>query len=324
MRIFDNLSIVLGLLVLLTAGLVGADGVEDPGARYLGRSDHPQWSPDGQWIVFDSTRDGNYEIYRMRADGSEQTRLTENPWQDLFPIVSADGLRIVFGSNRQGWAPEPRRGQIYSMALDGSDVVDLTRLGYTWDDPLAPAANHLEPFRLGEERIGFLSDRGGGWHEIYSMNLDGSEPMRITYDRAHHYNAFASPDGQWIYFDAHVEGRPTFVDDGGWDLRRIPAGGGPWEDVTADPDHETYDGNLSPDGRVLLFKRVGSKGLWRWKVGSDPESATLLIAESAFSPRWSPDGRRIAFVSERDGSREIYVADGDGTRQRRLTFSRGG
>jgi Tol biopolymer transport system component len=292
----------------------------DPDAHYLGRSDHPRWSPDGEWIVFDSTRDGNYEIYIMRADGSEQTRLTENPWQDLFPIFSSDGLRILFGSNRDGWAPEPRRSQIYSMALDGSDVRDLTRLGYDWHYPLKPAANHLEPFRLGADRIGFLSDRGGGWHEVYSMDEGGGDPTRITYDGTHHYNVFASPDGEWIYFDAHRGGSPTYIGDGGWDLHRIPASGGHWQDVTADPEHETYDGDVSPDGATLLFKRVGSVSVWRVEIGAGAEQATELIPE-AFSPRWTPDGSRLAFVSERDGNREIYVAAADGSGQTRLTFS---
>lgn len=321
---FFRLRSLIAMSCLATAIIVVSitpSAATDPGARFLGRSDHPRWSPDGKWIVFDSTRDGNYEIYKMRGDGSRTQRLTENPWQDLFAIFSADSKRIIFNSNREGWAPEPRRSQIYSMAADGDDIQDLTRLNYQWLDPQSPSANHLEPFRLGEDRIGFLSDRGGGWHEVYTMNYQGGEVARLTYDRRHHYNIFASPDGAWIYFDGHRGGHSTFVGDGGWDLHRIPAGGGDWEEVVKRADLETYDGALSPDGSVLLFKVARKPGLWRWEVGSDPETAHILVEESAFSPRWSPDGREIAFVSERDGHREIYVMKADGSDPQRLTVS---
>ena len=45
----------------------------------------PAWSPDGRSIAFVSERDGNREIYIMRADGSSQIRLTDNPGDDMYP-----------------------------------------------------------------------------------------------------------------------------------------------------------------------------------------------------------------------------------------------
>jgi len=47
---------------------------------------YPQWSPDGQWIVFESWRDGNNEIYLMRPDGSDVRRLTDHPAHDENPV----------------------------------------------------------------------------------------------------------------------------------------------------------------------------------------------------------------------------------------------
>ena len=62
----------------------------------------PAWSPDGRRIAFDSTRDGNFEIYVMNADGSGVTRLTNNDAWDWYPDWSPDGRRIAFDSNRDG------------------------------------------------------------------------------------------------------------------------------------------------------------------------------------------------------------------------------
>ncbi len=89
----------------------------------------PAWSPDGTKIAFQSNRDGNYEIYVMNADGSNPTRLTNDPRSDLEPDWSPDGTKIVFASNRDG------SFQIYVMSADGSGVDRLT------NDP----AGALEP-----------------------------------------------------------------------------------------------------------------------------------------------------------------------------------
>ena len=57
---------------------------------------------DAGRIVFESTRDGNHEVYRMNADGSAQTRLTNNAGYDALPSISPDGTRVVFTSDREG------------------------------------------------------------------------------------------------------------------------------------------------------------------------------------------------------------------------------
>ena len=77
---------------------------------------------DGTKIAFTSDRDGNNEIYVMNAqDGSNQTRLTDNPASDEFPSWSPDGVKIAFTSDRDG------NTEIYVMnAQDGSNQTRLT------------------------------------------------------------------------------------------------------------------------------------------------------------------------------------------------------
>src|SRR5213082_3058241 len=66
-------------------------------------------------IVFASTRDGNNEIYVMDADGSHQTRLTNNPADDILPAWSPDGTKIAWSTNRPGGS----NYEIYVMNADG-------------------------------------------------------------------------------------------------------------------------------------------------------------------------------------------------------------
>ncbi len=78
------------------------------------------WSPDGSRIAFYSGRDGNFEIYVMNADGTNPTRVTNDPAQDRHPAWSDDGLRIVFTTDRDG------NDEIYAMNADGTRLTRLT------------------------------------------------------------------------------------------------------------------------------------------------------------------------------------------------------
>jgi Tol biopolymer transport system component len=78
------------------------------------------WSPDGSKIAFTSTRDGNYEIYIMNANGTGVTRLTNHAELDSYPAWSPDGLKIAFRSDRAG------NPEVYVMNANGSGPVNLT------------------------------------------------------------------------------------------------------------------------------------------------------------------------------------------------------
>jgi hypothetical protein len=138
---------------------------------------NPVWSPDGTRIAFVSTRDfpgitgdinRGFEIYVMNADGSNQTRLTNNMFSDSNPSWSPDSNKITFGTNRDG------NFEIYSMNSNGSNQVNLTNNASSDFDPVwSPDGN----------RIAFLSFRESTMNipqEIFQMNSDGSNPTRVT------------------------------------------------------------------------------------------------------------------------------------------------
>ncbi|MDE2663035.1 MAG: hypothetical protein OXI39_08535 [Gemmatimonadota bacterium] len=110
--------------------------------------EHPAWSPDGTWIAFSSDRDdrfdGNREIYVMGADGSGQTRLTNNSADDRTPAWSPDGTRIAFSSD----------GDIYALRLPAA--VSQQPVGRQPSD-LASAA----PFKIVVESVEVRGRRGG-------------------------------------------------------------------------------------------------------------------------------------------------------------------
>jgi Tol biopolymer transport system component len=83
----------------------------------------PDWSPDGRKIAFTSGRDDNGEIYVMNADGSGQTRLTNNPVDEIQPAWSPDGRKIAFAT----------QAGIYTMNADGSGLTKMTDDGFSPD-----------------------------------------------------------------------------------------------------------------------------------------------------------------------------------------------
>jgi Tol biopolymer transport system component len=123
---------------------------------------------DGTKLAFTSDRDVNREIYVMNAqDGSNQTRLTENPDSDEFPSWSPDGTKLAFTSDRDG------NREIYVMNAqnDGSNQTNLT---------MNPAFDFDPTWSPDGTKLAFTSDRDGNT-EIYVMNAqDGSNQTRLT------------------------------------------------------------------------------------------------------------------------------------------------
>lgn len=64
--------------------------------EYKGLDDGPEYSPDGQWIYFNSVRSGRMQIWRMKADGSNEEPVTNDEWNNWFPHFSPDGKWIAF------------------------------------------------------------------------------------------------------------------------------------------------------------------------------------------------------------------------------------
>lgn len=79
-----------------------------------------RWSPDGEWIAFFTNVDGMLEIYKVRPDGTELTRLTADASNNFMPDWSPDGARIIFVSERDS------NRELYVMNADGSNPVRLT------------------------------------------------------------------------------------------------------------------------------------------------------------------------------------------------------
>ncbi len=260
----------------------------------------PSWSPDGTRIVFTSGKDEqNSDIYIMNADGSNPTRLTDNPASDRSPSWSPDGQKIAFSSNKDG------NLEIYVMDTDGSNQTRLM------DNP----ANDTDPSWSPDcSRIIFGSNRDGNW-EIYSMNADGSNQSRMTDNSVGDGSPSWSPDGTRIVFRSSKDdkqGEIYIMNSDGSSATRLT------DNIAGDAIP-----SWSPDCSRIIFVS-NRNGNWEiYTMNADGSNQTRLTNEPAADiyPSWSPDGRKIAFVSDRDFDREVYVMDADGSNTIRLTHN---
>jgi len=166
------------------------------------------YSPDGQWIVFTSTRqayertlsaaeqkqldmDPSYfaEIYIMRADadGSGPRRLTNVPGYDGGPFFSPDGKRIIW----RRFTEDGLLADIYTMNPDGTDVRRLTDFGaMSWAPYFHPSGQYVI---FASNKLGFEN------FELFMVDSEGQkEPVRVTYSDGFDGLPVPSPDGKQL------------------------------------------------------------------------------------------------------------------------------
>lgn len=253
-------------------------------------------------IAFQTTRDGNTEVYSMNADGTNQTRLTYSAAGDLDAEFSPDGSRIVYTSNRDG------NREIYVMNADGTNQTRLTINSSADDDPA---------WSPDGSRIAFASYRDGGVAEIYVMNADGTNQTRLTNDAALDMQPTFSPTGSEIAFQRIV--------NGSFDIFKMNADGSNPVNLTNTASSDA-EADWSPDGARIAFRSLRDGNIDIYLMNADGTNQVSLTSNNPtadWQPAFSPDGSRIAFHSERDGNSEIYVMNADGTNQTNLTNNAG-
>lgn len=251
-------------------------------------------------VVFASSRDGNSEIYAMNANGTSQTRLTNDAANDSHPAWSPDGTRIAFTTDRDG------NNEIYVMNANGSDPTRLT---------INPASDSQPTWSPDGRRIVFQSTRDGGF-DIFVMNADGSNVTQLTDDPGFDIDPAFSPLGNKIVF--------VSTRDGNNEIYSMNVDGSAQTRLTNNTLFDVRP-DFSPNGAKIVYASnvpASGGGLIQQIVlmNADGSGSTVLTSVSANgNPAFSADGKRIFFNSGRDLNSEIYAMDVDGANQVRLT-----
>ena len=169
------------------------------------------YSPDGGTILFVSDRDGDPDIYRMDADGSNVRQLTNQPGYDGGPFFSPDGRFIAYRTDRL----EKEQLQIHVMRADGSDDIAITSgQGVRWAPywhPTKPwliwtGADHSDPTKRPNYDLWIARHTADGTTTAERTGFRSGPPLRITdHEGADVLPAF-SPDGTLLMWTASRDG----------------------------------------------------------------------------------------------------------------------
>jgi eukaryotic-like serine/threonine-protein kinase len=272
-----------------------------PLSRELGSPNGGSWGDDGTIVV--SSEDGNFGLRRVSADGGEATELTRTEAAHLghgspSMLPGSRGVLFTIGAN----APEDRHLAV--LDLKSGEQKTLLRGG--------AAAEYLDTGHLVYATFGSQGSDVSGTLWVVGFDLNRlelvGEPVRVSetlqIDMLSAVNYAVSRTGALAYVPARARTR-SFV----------------WVDRTGRetvidglPPRAYANFGLSPDGtRVAFSVEDGEFDVFVWDFAR--ESLTRLTFGSSFDylPRWTPDGRRIIFQSNREGSPNLFSVPSDGS-----------
>jgi len=271
------------------------------------------FSHDGQRLFGHASREGDVyrglRPYSVSIHGGEITRL-HNAFGNM-PVASPDGRHIAFERGGSSWdrrhyrGPDDRDVWVYSVPEDGQEGV-FTQIT-TWE------GNDGQPAWGSANQIFFLSDR-----ELDTVNLYTIE-MGQPDARARRITSFDGIDVQSFSVNADGSTAVLHVWDSLYALNLRRDGASPVAmSITAPEDdltnfeikqigRDVSEARLSPDGKVMAYIAYGEVFVRNIDDGSPTRRVTENHARET-DLAWSPDGTRLYFVSDADGTQSIYKA----------------
>ena len=306
----------------------------------------PIFSPDGSKIAFTGTYEGNTDVYVVSASGGQPKRLTYHPGADVAVGWTPDGKHILFRSRRYSFSDPDQlytvsdtgsfpRELPLSKAEEGSYSPDGSHIAYVPDFQWEPFwkgykggqhthiwiaklsnssvtrvpnknSNESDPMWVGNT-VYFLSNRNG--HKtLFSYGVNSRNIKQLIDNNGFDITSASAGPGGIVYSQF---GQLHIYDTSNGDTHAVPV------TVTGDMPQrrpyyknvkdQIYQSDISPNGIRAVFEAHGDI----FTVPAKHGSITNLTHSPGVMDRgaaWSPDGKHIAYFSDRDGEYDLYIS----------------
>ncbi|KPL02091.1 MAG: hypothetical protein AMJ90_06760 [candidate division Zixibacteria bacterium SM23_73_2] len=277
-------------------------------------------SPDGKKILFYSGRHGWSDLYQVDASGGTPIKLTSG-WNEpkFYGAYSPDGKYIAYndGEGYRNWV----RKKILSPTCSDIHILDLSSESFISRKLTTFQGNDLWPMWSEDGKHVFYVSNQDGIPNIWKIPAGSGEPIQLTFHKEGGVSwPSISLDGKTITYE---------YDFGIW---KIPTSGGEAQEVKiivkSEPkinikDKKTYSSDvseysLSPDGKKIALLIRGELFAVPAEDGGEARRLTRTPwRESQIT--WSPDSKKIVYVSDRSGNQDLFLVDIKTVQEERLT-----
>jgi Tol biopolymer transport system component len=327
-------------------------------ASEAGTKAYPAWSPDGQRIVYSGRGSGKIDPFHLylRTGPADQPRplTSSTDGNDVSPAWSPDGKQIAFlrvtGGRSEYRIVAVEGGaekKVAEFAAPRDEAQPLPAVAWTGDgkslivvnDDAAPPALAVVNVETGAvskltnppegtegdstptvspdgSTLAFVRGSGeesGG--DIYLVDFRGGQTRRLTFENKPIRGMSWLPGGSDLMYAGLRMGEAERL----W---RLPAYGGSPKEFMLSGRHANYPAVALSGSKLAYTNSPRVSAVWRATLspdGASEERAVLRSNGRERWPEWSPDGKKIADISDQTGNAEIWMSDADGSNRQQLT-----
>jgi Tol biopolymer transport system component len=334
-----------GLLWSLPIGGGTATQITDA----LTEASHPSWSPKGDLVAFQSYAGGTFHVWTMKPDGSGLRQITTGHGDDREPSFSPDGTKIAFSSDRafkgsydiwtvdlatdalKQWTTSEADEFEPTWAPSGSELAFVSGTGVTGKtiEAIAGDGNQRTVATLGGHEgrlespsyspdgkcISYIQFSGSGLFMNSAHLMVSGEPVGKEDDAFPFPTAWLSPsellytaNGKLLKIDVETKAETQIPFEAA--IKSVRPQYAPkrysFDPATAHQVKGIYAPALAPDGKHVAF--IALNQLWVMEISKTPRAITHDACYKQ-GPQWSPDGKSLAYVSDKNGVENLYVVD---------------